>query len=206
VSFCNWQTEEARKAFDKAHIVPIALHTGELTNLDIQLEVEEEELKDYTTDIICKDLISEGEYDSVRIGVKDSRNAFIAGSVGRKIVDKYLSDENIEVVEVVGTEEFMGFPLCVANTLCSHGYKAYFHATTRSPITISKDTIISDGVKLHSAYDENRETYLYDLDKICPDKVFVFVEGNPTKEFINDIIYIYMNQGMSLKDIHMVCV
>lgn len=84
-------------------------------------------------------------------------------------------------VAVVGTEEFMFLPMFASlgincNIVC--------RATTRSPIEISEETAIFNGIKLSSAYEKNRGTYLYNLDYDY-DKIIVVTEKKCEKQFKN---------------------
>lgn len=72
-------------------------------------------------------------------------------------------------ITVLGTEEWMLPGLLLGEYIEKYGKAASvrFHATTRSPIGICTDPEypIRSGVRLHSFYEENRETYLYDLQE-----------------------------------------
>lgn len=68
-------------------------------------------------------------------------------------------------VLVLGTEEFMYPPLYVAQKIQESGNRVKYHATTRSPIVVSKDPgyPLHERYKLVSLYEQGRTTYLYDL-------------------------------------------
>lgn len=208
VSFCNWQTLNNKIEFSKKNIKAISLYQGELHNLDYKLQVDECKLKDYKNLIVDRNLSTQFKYQTVRevITTEGMRfNNLLAKELATYIGKTYdLTGDDF--IEVVGTEEFMGLPLKVANILYNSGYRCFFHATTRSPITVATDTIISDGVKLRSAYDKARDTYLYDLDTIPANKVIIFVEGTPTEEFVSDITNVYINQGLEINNIHLICI
>lgn len=74
--------------------------------------------------------------------------------------------DSFERILVLGTEEFMYPALYVAHEIEKKGKKVNFHATTRSPITVSED----EGYPLYrrwelkSLYDKERITYLYNLE------------------------------------------
>ncbi len=89
-------------------------------------------------------------------------------------VDKYveciLSKCDLSIynkILVLGTEEFMFPPLMVANKIEESfpEKEIWFHATTRSPILVSEaDSYpLTKRNKLISFYDENRVTYVYNL-------------------------------------------
>lgn len=66
---------------------------------------------------------------------------------------------------VLGTEEFMYPALYVGAKLEEAGYTVRMHATTRSPIAVSKEEKypLHTRYELASLYDKNRTTFLYDL-------------------------------------------
>ncbi len=80
---------------------------------------------------------------------------------------------------VLGTEEFMYAPLYVAQEIQELGNRVKFHATTRSPIVVSKNPCypLHERYGLVSLYDAGRITYLYDLAKY--DFVLVITDAEP---------------------------
>ncbi len=70
-----------------------------------------------------------------------------------------------EGILVLGTEEFMYAPLYVARKIQELGNRVKFHATTRSPIMVSKDPRypLHERYGLASLYENGRATYVYDL-------------------------------------------
>ncbi len=68
---------------------------------------------------------------------------------------------------VVGTEEFMYPALCLGERLQEGGLTVASHATTRSPIAVSKEVGAPLRVRyeLRSLYDPGRVTYLYDIGR-----------------------------------------
>lgn len=83
---------------------------------------------------------------------------------------------------VLGTEEFMYPALFIGEKLEAFGYEVYCHATTRSPIAVSTEDAypLHTRYELKSLYDENRTTYLYDIDA-C-DAVYIFTDASPSKK------------------------
>lgn len=67
---------------------------------------------------------------------------------------------------VLGTEECMFPALVLGAVLEAQGLSVRCHATTRSPIGVSREEgyPIREGWRLKSFYDANRETFLYNLD------------------------------------------
>lgn len=78
--------------------------------------------------------------------------------------ESFLSKEQILVL---GTEEFMYPAMYVAAKLESMGKKVRFHATTRSPIEVSreKEYPFKERFELRSLYEDERRTFVYDLRK-----------------------------------------
>ena len=66
---------------------------------------------------------------------------------------------------IVGTEECMFPSIYVGNYLEEMGYVVNVHATTRSPIVVSREASypVHERYTLQSVYDINRQTYLYDI-------------------------------------------
>lgn len=85
-------------------------------------------------------------------------------SVMPRIRDRLGPDKR---VLVLGTEEFMYLPLRLACEIERAGLAnaVFFHATTRSPIEISRlpDYPLFNGYRITSFYEEGRDTYIYDL-------------------------------------------
>lgn len=90
--------------------------------------------------------------------------------------------EHVGKLLVLGTEEFMYPPLYVAGQLENQGKEVWFHATTRSPITVSTEKEYPLHVRygLKSFYDAKRITYIYDLDKY--DCVLVITDADEAAE------------------------
>ncbi len=79
---------------------------------------------------------------------------------------------------VLGTEEFMYPPLYVAAKLEEMGNMVKCHSTTRSPIAVSREENypLHKRFELRSLYDEERTTYLYDLETY--DRVIILTDAN----------------------------
>ena len=93
-----------------------------------------------------------------------------------------------ESVLVLGTEEFMYPAIYVAYRLSEMGCEVKSHSTTRSPIAVSSETEypVHCRYELRSLYDEDRRTFIYDLDRY--DKVLIITDSkNPTEGGIQDL-------------------
>lgn len=80
-------------------------------------------------------------------------------------------------VLVMGTEEFMYPALYVGKQIEETGCSVKCHSTTRSPIAVSMDTKypLHTRYELRSLYDEDRVTFIYDLEKY--DAVIVITDA-----------------------------
>lgn len=85
-------------------------------------------------------------------------------------------------VLVLGTEEFMYPALFVAEEIEKSGVEVKFHATTRSPIIVSseKEYPLHKRFELRSLYDDERVTYIYDLDVY--DQVVIITDADGSKQ------------------------
>ena len=77
---------------------------------------------------------------------------------------------------VLGTEECMYPALVLGQVLEARGFAIRCHATTRSPIGICREDgyPIRSGYRLHSFYDAERTTFLYNLD--CYDGAVILTD------------------------------
>jgi len=109
--------------------------------------------------------------------VVESKNYELACSKLSNKVIEHLGANYVDSVLVVGTEEFMFPALYIGKRLEEKGYKVRCHSTTRSPITVSKesDYPLHTGYALRSLYDSNRETFIYDIDHY--DQVIVITDA-----------------------------
>lgn len=82
-----------------------------------------------------------------------------------------------ECVLVLGTEEFMYPAIYTASVIADAGCLVRCHATTRSPIAVSTEVEypLHERYELHSFYEEERRTFLYDLEKY--DKVLILTDA-----------------------------
>lgn len=197
-SILNWQNKECRDIFELNGIQRIYLVSGEIKDkLPVLNNVVSKEVKDYmlTMDlndkINCKNIIVNCNLPNSRLGVDaDSFKLNIDNIVDRSVISLSSCLDNLDSVMVIGTEEFMFYPLMIARDLeVSLGCNVRYRATTRSPIITSGDDtyIIKDGITLPSAYDKERQTYLYNMFEDY-NKIVVISDVKMTKEFKNSLI------------------
>lgn len=222
-SICNWQTTHYIKLAKKSGIEDfMCLIKGEIVDKDYKLNIELEsdatkyidasnrenarfkiKVTDLKTDYF--DIFTEE-----RAGHSDDYKQ-LSNIVAEAVVERAMSNIfNIENTKcktitnllVIGTEEFMTIPYIIAERLQEElGIETVkFQATTRSCIDIikgskDKDKEISMRGELSSAYDSERITHIYNLDKY--DAVFVVTDSkdNNVDKFIQDIGYILVNTG-----------
>lgn len=197
-SILNWQNKECRDIFELNGIQRIYLVSGEIKDkLPVLNNVVSKEVKDYmlTMDlndkINCKNIIVNCNLSNSRLGVdSDSFKLNIDNIIDRSVISLSSCLDNLDSVMVIGTEEFMFYPLMIARDLeVSLGCNVRYRATTRSPIITSGDDtyIIKDGITLPSAYDKERQTYLYNMFGDY-NKIVVISDVKMTKEFKNSLI------------------
>lgn len=197
-SILNWQNKECRDIFELNGIQRIYLVSGEIKDkLPVLNNVVSKEVKDYmlTMDlndkINCKNIIVNCNLSNSRLGLdSDSFKLNIDNIIDRSVISLSSCLDNLDSVMVIGTEEFMFYPLMIARDLeVSLGCNVRYRATTRSPIITSGDDtyIIKDGITLPSAYDKERQTYLYNMFGDY-NKIVVISDVKMTKEFKNSLI------------------
>ena len=90
---------------------------------------------------------------------------------------KNKTDCQAESILVIGTEECMYPALYVSAMLEKNGIKSRCHSTTRSPIDVSRAESypLRERYELVSLYDDERKTFIYDIEKY--DKVFIVTDS-----------------------------
>ena len=99
---------------------------------------------------------------------------------------------------VLGTEEAMLPGLLLGRALELRGGKVHFHATTRSPISISKvkDYPVRSGWEVHSLYDERetRRNFIYNL-RPYGQVIIVSDTALPEQEHIQSLLEVLRENG-----------
>lgn len=196
-SILNWQNDENRKIFEENDIDRIYLVSGKIKENLPKIDIDSVEILDYFNNqekVDSKAKIIDLGYNHKatqnigRSGIKPSDLAFLVGNVTDNIEiqlsDFITSEDNIMVI---GTEEFMYVPMYFAREIQPDcGCEVKYRATTRSPIMASseKGYIITDGITLPSAYEEGRQTYLYNM-RGNYNKIIVITDGIMTEGFVN---------------------
>lgn len=228
-SICNWQTEENREKYAQLGIDTFALIRGEVADINGKMDVgiDKSAISDhsnvntvYKTTIIrinTKELVSPilekpvSNFIYERTGHKynDIYNRIIEINIIRhlKFMPSFKSKKNILVL---GTEEFMYIPYRVAKMLSKEHSDVKFHATSRSSIDImdSTDSEVQGLVskfKVNSAYDTNRNTYVYNLTKY--DGVVVITDSRnreATNKFVDSITSALCSVGNKESNIYII--
>ncbi len=95
----------------------------------------------------------------------------------RREIKSVINRENDKNILVIGTEEFMYPAIYIASELEKEGYSVKCHSTTRSPIAVSSEDNypLSRRYELASLYDDERVTYIYNLEKY--DNVLIITDS-----------------------------
>lgn len=213
-SICNWQSKENKEVYKANEIDTFALITGELTDTSLKMDVSIVESNQgfagkatYSMPNLCKiEEIHAKTYNPFLL----ERTGRLPHSLDYNTIIEEAFNKTKEFIGdakdilVLGTEEFMYFPMVLGEMIESFGKQVKCHATTRSSIDIiegSRDleNELVNKSMLHSAYDSARNTYVYNLRKY--DKVLVVTDSNMTEEFIYDITSALYAHGNSEIDI-----
>lgn len=190
-SFLNWQNEKCRKVFEDNNIDRICLVEGEIKEAVPTLSmIRDNGSIDYFTKEyfhkVTPSITSNMLVPNSRKGVDPHSFKSYCEKVQDKVtigVCGYINQT--DSVMVIGTEEFMFYPLMAARDLqLSLGCDVKYRATTRSPISASSENsyIIKDSITLPSAYEEGRQTYLYNMNGDY-NKMVVVSDAKMSKKF-----------------------
>lgn len=188
-SVCNWQSDNDIKRFNDNKIEAVSLISGKIKDANMKMTDVDSELDKAIKPVVGgrKELGVVGKKyireDSTRLydtGIsKDSIFQYertehqpyrgYENDVDAKIIDeiKKIGLNKYGTVRVIGTEEFMYYPLKIAKAIEDKlNCKVKFHATTRSPIDIIENGDVRgivNGVKLNRPGQVDKR-YLYNID------------------------------------------
>lgn len=174
-SILNWQNDCCIQQYKDIGIDRIYLVAGKIKSDLPKISLENElEPIDYFTQYENYQSTNEDVIlaicgiDDARMGVFPTEFTLKSSLVEDAVMTSVYSDiSDKDSVMVIGTEEFMFYPLKVARDIqLSLGANVWYRATTRSPIIASSDGDyeIQDSIILPSAYDSHRQTYLYNMN------------------------------------------
>lgn len=188
-SVCNWQIKENKEMFSDNGIDTFYLVSGDMINSIKSMGVKNNHIKTSTSllhpsDIIYKlirlkksdieksnvfDFRYSKMYNDNRLGHTPDRNIpyihDIVNSIKVNVKDKR------STIRLIGTEEFTEIPIIIGGVLENMGYSVICQSTNQTPINVVKSVFdgTSDGIKsaypLSSAYNENKTSYIYNLDE-----------------------------------------
>lgn len=177
-SICNWQTSEAIESLSEYKPDIFCLLRGEIKDTSVKM-FNDGEVKLVNNEYSIKENCG---YDLIIIDTASDDSLFRKSRLGQKKSDiekteEYIKHvlfnietENYNSVRIIGTEEFMEIPIYLGYKLESMGKAVVCHATTRSKIDVIKDEhsneqeAIKNRIKLASAYEDGRDTYLYNTE------------------------------------------
>ena len=132
---------------------------------EVQQQIEMQQTKEAQQQIEMQEI--SGWINTRRLHAADTYQQ-ACEQLWKEIQQKYHYIKETETgrrILVLGTEEFMYPALYVGAKLEDAGYTVRMHATTRSPIAVSKEEKypLHTRYELASLYDKNRTTFVYDL-------------------------------------------
>ena len=190
-SILNWQNPSCVEKFVSNNIDRIFLVEGEIKSdlPTLNLNVDNGPVDYFTMDYNCKvpsSLVTSSIVPNSRKGVEsNSFKVYTDKAIDKIVIGLCSHIEQNDSVMVIGTEEFMYYPLMIARDLqLSLGCDVKYRATTRSPISSSMEDgyILKDSITLPSAYEESRQTYLYNMNGDY-NKIVVISDVHMTNKF-----------------------
>lgn len=202
-SICNWQSKDNIEIFKSKGIDRFSLLSGEIKDENAKMfDKDDTSITVFgTTEFMPQsDLKPNRHY----IWHKDTfRVERLGHPTNREYPNLTEALDHISIgaqtIRVIGTEEFMYIPILAAKYLEDKGKNVLCHSTTRSNIdpVVTNDEAIPDfgdtdnriciKYKIPSVYDENRETFIYNLNKKV-DKTLLITDVEPSD---NMMIYLY---------------
>lgn len=208
-SICNWQSDEYIEKFKKENIDTFYLIGGDLKEVTCKMNIEDKDIitEEKTIDLTSITDSKRLDYRAVKdvvVVLNKNANEFESERLGRKpniskdikeladFLDELGIYGKYNTIRVIGTEEFMYKPIILGRILeeCYNVYtdNVICHSTTRSSIDVLDSDFddytsgIKNKVKLRSAYDTERDTYLYNLDNHT-DLTIVMTDSNNEEAF-----------------------
>lgn len=193
MSILNSMTNEQRQNFPASIHYSLRLDCSEFANIANQYQSDDNQYI-VCTDNTMPEKTEDFQYNTTTldIGLKSPRKLVNINNAAYEYQYKQFADVMQEkfghkmngTVLVLGTEEFMYPGLKFARQVRRMPYSVVrFHATTRSPIMVCKDTNypLHTRYELNSFYEEGRRTFIYDLAQY--DHVFVITEDKYAANF-----------------------
>lgn len=185
VSFLNWMTEDDKEKFKDYEIDFVSLAYGSLKDTKVKVDVtnvaKPTKTKVVESAIELIDVDSNiSLFNEIRLGTEHNTQKKVVNEISDKIVNSiYLEENEKKNILVLGTEEFMYIPLLIAKEIEDKlNVSVKYHATTRSPITISEDNDykVKSGFEFKSLNDSSRTNFIYNLEKY--DEILLITDNN----------------------------
>lgn len=174
-SILNWQNDKDAKTFSEKGVEVTFLVRGKMKDKLPSFSIKEGKEYDlYHDDVNYKVKLSPSNNPRLPMTVEEFSEYISFGDNKDKEFSKLISlKDSKKKTLVIGTEENMFVPIFFAVII-----DADVKATTRSPIESSLEDgyPISSRLKLNSAYESGRVTYLYDMDLGDYEQFVIFVE------------------------------
>lgn len=207
-SICNWQDDKNKEKFKAEGIEVFSLLCGKLISEDKKLFTDEDNVQ--LSD--CKDYfnisnIEECDKTIPRVAMEGVTKLGTHGTLGEigifeyerlghkakaDLTNMYNLFESFHKgittnIRVIGTEEFMYWPIKIAEMLENKGYNVKVQNTTRSSIDVMTNSKggITSKYKIPSVYDDDRITYLYNLDTLNKGDYVLFVTDSRLSDKAN---------------------
>lgn len=200
-SICNWQNEVNKQKFKEHNVKTFALITGELKDVNAKMSIDsndiETNLDTYTEEkdtLIQKIIVCNIDYFKNKTLGSTIENISALDKYLSSVFDTILSSikdmKHIQFIRVIGTEECMAPAMQIAFRLKfmnKEFEQVVCHSTTRSKIDILKEQDgLTSRTKVKSAYEKDRQTYIYNIEDYMDLTIIVTDADNPN-EFVNDI-------------------
>lgn len=206
-SICNWQSDENREKFNAEGIETFSLLSGKLVGEDTKMfrhdsNIELNDSNDYfnlddsdyanMTPRISMEGVTGIRASSKFAGIKLFEYERLGHKAKADMTDMYgifrSFHRNICTnIRVIGTEEFMYWPIKIAEMLEKNGFSVKVQNTTRSSIDSIKGSKLGITSKfiVPSVYDDNRVNYLYNLDTLNKGDYVLFITDTELSDKAN---------------------
>lgn len=176
-SILNWQNDNDRQIFENRNIITASLVRGKIKDKLPKINITGDREYDlYTNDEHYNMPLLPESNLRTPITLNDFRYKYLPSMCEGILKLRYLNNKPMETL-IIGTEENMFIPMWIAKYL-----NADVKANTRSPIEreLDKDYPIFSRLKLNSAYNNDRITYLYNTsqDIFNYDRFIIVVEDS----------------------------
>ena len=168
-SILNWQNTKNRRIFQEKGIKRIYLVSGQMKDNTPLIELKE-------TTLEKPKLTSDVHYHlsdnlNPRTGLTKEEFLVFQETALNRLTSQVSRKSKKETIAVIGTEENMWLPIRLAQEL-----DAEVRSTTRSPISLSSEDnyLFHNGLALASAYETNRVTFLYDIERHYDQIIIVY--------------------------------